>query len=99
MHIAKGNPPPYQDVIRFHGATEQDDPLSKHTQRKEYQQILGDLRYIADSTRPDIYFVVNRLLVASNAPTKRYCNALKRVLRYLRKPPCTGSSSLPTASP
>ena len=84
MHIANGKPTPYQDGIRLHGPTDQDEPLSKHSQLQEYQQILGDLRYIADSTRPDIYFVIIRMSVAAKAPTTRHWNALKRVLRYLR---------------
>ena len=90
MHVANGKPTPYQDGVRLHGPTDQDEPLSNHSQLKEYQQILGDLRYIADSTPPDIYFVINRLSVAAKATTTRHWNALKRVLRYFRQNPQHG---------
>lgn len=44
---------------------------------------MGELRYIANSTRPDITFIVNRLAAATHNRTKRHWLHLKRLMRYL----------------
>lgn len=44
---------------------------------------MGELRYIADCTRPDIAFIVNRLTAATHNPTNRHWLHLKRFMRYL----------------
>ncbi|XP_069152496.1 secreted RxLR effector protein 161-like [Solanum lycopersicum] len=45
---------------------------------------IGALMYLANTTRPDIAFVVNLLARYSSAPTKRYWNEIKHILRYLK---------------
>ena len=50
-----------------------------------YRTTLGDLRYIADSTRPDIYHCINRLSTAMREPTTEHWTRLKHLLRYLRR--------------
>eukprot|EP00924_Labyrinthula_sp_SR-Ha-C_P001190 snap_masked-scaffold_7-processed-gene-16.28-mRNA-1 protein AED:0.25 eAED:0.25 QI:0/-1/0/1/-1/1/1/0/108 len=50
---------------------------------KLYQQIVASLIYITEICRPDIAYIVNRLSVFMNAPTRRYLKAAKRVLTYL----------------
>ena len=49
-----------------------------------YLSAIGALMYLANGTRPDIAFVVNLLARYSAAPTKRHCNGIKQILRYLR---------------
>ena len=47
-----------------------------------YQSILGELRYIADSTRPDIVLGTKKLAAATKQPTKRHWALLKGLVRY-----------------
>eukprot|EP00171_Calliarthron_tuberculosum_P009879 IDg9879t1 len=48
-----------------------------------YASVVGMLRYLVDSTRPDLSWVTNRLSRSLNQPTQRHWAALKRVARYL----------------
>lgn len=45
---------------------------------------LRQIRYIADSTRTDIYFVTNSPSFPAKKPTKHHNNAGKRLIRYLK---------------
>ena len=49
-----------------------------------YLSAIGALMYLANYTRPDSTFSVNLLARYSSAPTKRYWNGIKHILRYLR---------------
>ena len=40
--------------------------------------------YLANSTKPDIAFLVNLLARYSSSPTKRHWNGIKHILHYLR---------------
>ncbi|XP_069150229.1 secreted RxLR effector protein 161-like [Solanum lycopersicum] len=40
--------------------------------------------YLANTTRPDIAFVVNLLARYSSVPTRRHWNGIKHILRYLK---------------
>jgi hypothetical protein len=48
-----------------------------------YISVIGELMYLANITRPDIAFAVNCLAGHSAAPTMRYWNDIKNILRYL----------------
>jgi hypothetical protein len=48
-----------------------------------YASLLGELQYIANATRPDISYVVNRLASYTANPSLQHTTALKRILRYL----------------
>ena len=48
-----------------------------------FAQLLGELQYIANSTRPNIAFVVNRLVSYTANPSMQHIMAAKRILRYL----------------
>jgi len=48
-----------------------------------FATLLGELQYIADVTRPDISYVVNRLASYTANPSLQYTTAIKRILRYL----------------
>ncbi len=49
-----------------------------------YQNIIGALLYVAIHTRPDLAFTVNNLSRFNHRPTFKACNAVIRVLIYLR---------------
>jgi len=48
-----------------------------------YARLLGELQFLANATRPDIAYAVNRLAAYSANPTLQHAGALKRILRYL----------------
>ena len=49
-----------------------------------YAQILGSLQFSALTTRPDIAYAVNNAAQFKNHPTTANCNAVRRILKYLR---------------
>jgi len=49
-----------------------------------YLSAIGALMYLANNTRPDIYFAVSLLARFSSSPTKRHWNGVKHILRYLQ---------------
>src|SRR5580698_916444 len=48
-----------------------------------YAKLLGELQYLANCTRPDIMFAVNRLAAYTANPSLQHYGAVKRILRYL----------------
>jgi len=48
-----------------------------------FASLLGELQYIANATRPDIAYAVNRLASYTANPSLQHHTALKRILRYL----------------
>jgi hypothetical protein len=48
-----------------------------------YARLLGELQYLANATRPDIVYAVNRLAAYTANPGLQHVGALKRILRYL----------------
>jgi len=48
-----------------------------------YARLLGEVQYIANATRPDIQYAVNRLASYTANPSLSHSMALKRILRYL----------------
>lgn len=60
-------------------------PSLTKTQHDFFQSLIGDLRYLADSTRMDIAFATSRLARHTNAPTDKHFELLKHVLRYLKR--------------
>ena len=49
-----------------------------------YAQIIGSLQFAALTTRPDIAYAVNNAAQFKNHPTTANCNAVRRILKYLR---------------
>ena len=49
-----------------------------------FRQTIGDIRYVADSTRPDIHHAVNRLAAVMHKATQTHWHQLKWLLRYLK---------------
>lgn len=50
-----------------------------------YQRLVGKLMYFLYGTRPDILFVVEQLSKYNTNLRKRYLQATKRVVRYLKR--------------
>jgi hypothetical protein len=48
-----------------------------------FTHLLGELQYLANATRPDIAFAVNRLALYTANPSMLHYSMLKRILRYL----------------
>ena len=48
-----------------------------------YTKLLGEMQYLANATRPDIAYAVNRLASYTGNPSIQHYTALKRILRYL----------------
>ena len=48
-----------------------------------FARLLGELQFIANATRPDIAYAVNRLASYTANPSLQHIRALKRILRYL----------------
>ena len=49
-----------------------------------FARLLGELQFIANATRPDIAYAVNRLASYTANPSLQHVGALKRILRYLK---------------
>ena len=67
--------------------------LHKHPESEEipanevpfsYRSLIGQLNYLAATTRPDITFAVHQCAKFCNAPRKAHYTAVKRIVRYLR---------------
>lgn len=63
------------------GATDQNDNRPFHG---EYRGLIGCLTYLANGTRPDVSFIVNRLAAFSEQPKVAHWTAAKRIVRYLK---------------
>ena len=48
-----------------------------------FARLLRELQFLANSTRPDIAFTVNRLAAYTANPSLQHVTALKRILQYL----------------
>jgi len=48
-----------------------------------YVRLLGELQWVANVTRPDITYAVNKLAMYTTNPSLQHVSALKRILRYL----------------
>ena len=48
-----------------------------------FARLLGELQFIANTTRPNIAYAVNRLVSYTANPSLQHVGVLKRILRYL----------------
>ncbi len=51
--------------------------------RNSYTQLIGELQFIANTTRPDITYAISKLSAYTANPTMQHVTALKQVLQYL----------------
>src|SRR6267142_5170442 len=56
---------------------------TKGSHSNSYARLLGELQYLANATRPDIAFTVNRLASYTANPSLQHMGTLKRLLQYL----------------
>lgn len=63
-----------------------------------YLSIVGSLSYLAVGTRPDLSFSVNFLARYAKTPQDAHWNALKHLLRFLRKTSTAGIDVAPTST-
>jgi hypothetical protein len=59
--------------------------LDPSTNQLQYQEAVGSINYAAIVTRPDISFAAGMLGRYSANPSKVHWEAVKRVLKYLKK--------------
>jgi hypothetical protein len=75
---SKACPTPYDPSLKLH------KNRGQGINQLRYSQIIGSLMYLADATRPDISFAVNKLSRFTSNPGSDHWCALQRVMRYLR---------------
>jgi hypothetical protein len=79
---------PQHTPIECERLTAQDRPTSideiNDMKDKPYRSLVGNVLYIAISTRPDIAYAVNQVSKYCENPGKRHWSAGKRILRYLK---------------
>jgi len=56
---------------------------NKPNRSNSYAKLMGELQYLANATRPDISYAVNRLASYTANPSLEHYGSLKRILRYL----------------
>ena len=52
-------------------------------QSNSYAKLLGCLQFLANSTRPDISYAINKLAAYTANLSSQHQGAIKRILRYL----------------
>ena len=57
--------------------------INEVNRSNDFARLLGELQYISNTTRPDITYSVNRLVLYTGNPSLQHYTALKRILRYL----------------
>lgn len=85
------NPAPTPGTGKAIGRNPKDTVFLSKDGIKRYQEIVGSLMYLVNTSRWDIGFAVLNLTRGMAAPTETHMAAAKRVLRYLR-----GNPDLPT---
>ena len=59
--------------------------LSEGDWSNPFAKLLGELQYLANATRPDITFAVNRLVSYTSNPSTQHYSMIKRILCYLAR--------------
>lgn len=65
------------------GQDRESDPYDDIVEPKIYQEMIGELLYLSNRTRPDITFATSYLSQFNNRPEKHHYVMTKRILRYL----------------
>lgn len=79
---------PHVEGCKYQGPSAFDSRSPKR--QTQHQSFLGELRYIADCSRTDIAFYVNRASAAAHDRADRHWLLLKNLLRYLQTPHADG---------
>lgn len=88
MLYCKGAPTPIADDNIIDSDTSE---ICNETDAIKYRSAVGTLLHIANMTRPDIQYAVNRLSRHVRSPSQNKMLALKHLIRYIS---CTKSASL-----
>jgi len=80
-NMAEANPVgmPLDPNIKIGPNPEHNEPNRSNS----YAKLLGELQYVANATRPDISYAVNKLAAYTANPSLEHYGTLKRILRYL----------------
>ena len=78
--LPTASPVPTPMIINKYLSKDVGFPLKNPT---TYRQDIGALQYLTN-TRPNILFVVNKLSWFLSCPTDDHCQAVKRILKYLK---------------
>ena len=70
--------------VLSHDMSPTNDSQKERMKNVPYQEAVGSLMYLAQSTRPDIVYAVNRLSSFNKNPGEGHWRAVKHLLRYLR---------------
>ena len=73
---------PYLGGIKMDPPEESEDKCAEIA--AIYEKAVGEIRCIADSTRPDIAFTTTALAYARKKPTRRHWKLVQRLAQYLR---------------
>jgi hypothetical protein len=57
--------------------------INRFNRSNSYAKLLGSLQYLANSTRPDISYAINKLALYTTNPSLQHHSAIKQILRYL----------------
>lgn len=68
----------------------EDNKLLNKYEAQKYMSIVGSLRYLTTTVRPDIAYAVRRLSHTWNSPTIHHLKAAKKVLGYVQNTPTMG---------
>lgn len=79
--LAEGNPvgTPMDPNMKIGPNKDEREPNHSNS----YTRLIGELQYIANGTRPDISYAVNKLAAYTGNPDLRHYSAAKRIRRYL----------------
>lgn len=96
MKTANGRLTPYVYSANLRAPDDNDDKVPRMAH--SFRQLIGDLRYLTDSTRPDLGYITYKLGVEKPTPTTRHWRALKATVGYLISRPEIGIQYTPITS-
>ena len=82
--MGDGNPKTTPAPQKPNKNIEEQSTHHSHTLANHYRSILGEIRYVVDSTRYDAYYTTNLLTSHSKQPNQANWHALRWLLRYLK---------------
>lgn len=72
---------PYNEGMAYHAPAQEDE--HKPETVTKFKKLIGELRYLADCTMPDLSFIVGRVGAAAANPPTRHWQMMKSTMRYL----------------
>ena len=75
---------PVRILLDLNIKLEPNNEKGEQNRSNDYASLIGSLQYLANATRPDIAYAVNRLATYTANPGFKHYGAAKRVLRYVK---------------